>query len=140
MLIKAFFLAALIAVSGVPAMAESTSARFDLNQTGAMHSTPERSGDARRKPTANQLNRAYGNHYRMRSNARAQYRQDQRVYMAEVRRSRHNRAVNRYDRRFARQQTAYAKAMAAWRLQVKACKRGDNRACKRPSPRTADFY
>lgn len=41
---------------------------------------------------------------------------------------------------YAQQQAAYADAMAAWRLQSDACKKGDRAACKARTPVPADFY
>jgi len=64
---------------------------------------------------------------------------DRRAYIAAVE-AQHDREVNRYDRRYARQQVAYAEAMAAWRVQVAACKRDDRQACAAPTPQVADFY
>ena len=138
MSIKAIFLAVVVAVSAVPVLA----------QTGSMNPRAETRGQSmskadpapkRRGPTARQLNASNARYYRMRSRARAQDRMDRRAYMAAVS-ARHHRAVNRYDRRYARQQTAYANAMAAWRRQVAACKRGNRQACKAPTPRVSNFY
>ncbi|SFR80285.1 hypothetical protein [Sphingomonas jatrophae] len=70
--------------------------------------------------------------------AEAQYRADRDAYMVAL--ARHDRAVNRSDARYARQQIAYADAMAAWREQVRACKKGYRRACDAPAPNVADFY
>lgn len=138
MSIKTILIAAVLAVSAAPVLAQS----------GSMNSAPEARGQstgtmsAERNsegPTARQLNRSNSRYYRMRSRARAQDRIDRRAYNSAVT-ARHHRAVNRYDRRYVRQQTAYANAMAAWRRQVAACKRGDRRACRAPSPRVASFY
>ncbi|NIJ06605.1 hypothetical protein FHS31_000187 [Sphingomonas vulcanisoli] len=68
----------------------------------------------------------------------AQYQADREAYMAAL--AQHDRAVNRTDARWARQQAAYADAMAAWRWQAAACKRGNQRACNMPTPNPADFY
>ncbi len=68
----------------------------------------------------------------------AQYQADREAYMAAL--VQHDRAVNRTDARWARQQAAYADAMAAWRWQAAACKRGNQRACNAPTPNPADFY
>lgn len=40
----------------------------------------------------------------------------------------------------ARQERAYALAMADWRAQVDACDRGKSRACKAPAPNPADYW
>ena len=42
--------------------------------------------------------------------------------------------------RFDRQQRAYADAMAQWRAQTDACKKGKLTACKLPTPNPADYY
>lgn len=68
----------------------------------------------------------------------AEHRADRDAYVAAL--VAHDRAVNRADARYARQQMAYADAMAAWRQQVAACRRGHDRACEAPTPRVADFY
>ena len=41
---------------------------------------------------------------------------------------------------YAKQQQAYADAMAAWRIQSDACKAGERAACKARTPVPADFY
>ncbi len=68
----------------------------------------------------------------------AQYEADRAAYMDAL--ARHDRAVNRTDARYRRQQDAYADAMAVWRAQVAECKRGNHQACDRPAPNPADFY
>lgn len=68
----------------------------------------------------------------------AQYDADRAAYMNAL--VAHNHAVNRTDARYMRQQRAYADAMAVWRVQVDACKRGHQRACDMPAPNPADFY
>ena len=68
----------------------------------------------------------------------AQYDADREAYMAAL--AQHDRAVDRADARWAHQQAAYADAMAAWRWQAAACKRGNQRACNMPTPNPADFY
>jgi hypothetical protein len=68
----------------------------------------------------------------------AQYEADRQAYMTEL--LRHDAAVDRTDARYVRQQSAYADAMAAWRLQVAACKKGKRKACDTPPPSAADFY
>lgn len=148
MSIKALLFAAILVSSGGPALAQAGSMRPETSRTDAMPSAAKRgdmptgetsSAPARPRTTASQLNRANGDYYRMRSRARAQDRMDRRAYQAEVM-ARHHRAVNRYDRRYARQQRAYANAMAAWRRQVTACRHGNRRACRAHSPRVVDFY
>ncbi|RYF24230.1 MAG: hypothetical protein EOO77_00460 [Oxalobacteraceae bacterium] len=138
MSIRAILLAAVLAVSGAPVLAQSG----PMNHPSEAHEQSNNRQDTARdehRPTARQLNTSNGRYYRMRSRARAQDRMDRRAYAAAIT-ARHHRAVNRYDRRYIRQQTAYAKAMAAWRRQVAACKHGSRRACKAPSPHVANFY
>lgn len=138
MSMRAIFLAAVLTVSGAPVLAQSGS----MNRAPDAHEQSMNGQDSARdehRPTARQLNTSAGRYYRMRSRARAQDRMDRRAYAAAMT-ARHHRAVNRYDRRYMRQQTAYANAMAAWRRQAAACKHGSRRACKAPSPRVANFY
>lgn len=148
MSIKALLFAAILASSSGSAFAQAGTMRPETSRTDTMPSAAKRidmttgetsSASARPRTTANQLNRANGKYYRMRSRARAQGRMDRRAYQAVVM-AQHHRAVNRYDRRYARQQRAYANAMAAWRRQVTACNHGNRRACRAHSPRVADFY
>ena len=68
----------------------------------------------------------------------AQYETDMASYRAALRA--HHRAVVADARIADRQQRAYADAMAVWRRQVYACKHGDNRACKAPTPDPAAFW
>ncbi|WP_420138212.1 hypothetical protein [Sphingomonas sp.] len=68
----------------------------------------------------------------------AQYEADRAAYMDAL--VKHDRAVNRTDARYVRQQNAYADAMRVWRAQAYACKHGNSRACKAPTPNPADFY
>jgi len=72
------------------------------------------------------------------ADAQAQYDADRAAYLAAL--VQHDRAVNRTDARYARQQRAYADAMAVWRVQVQECKRGHQRACDLPPPNVADYY
>jgi hypothetical protein len=69
---------------------------------------------------------------------RAQYEADRAAYMDAL--VQHDRAVNRADARYVRQQNAYADAMAVWRVQVEQCKRGRQKACDMPPPNPADYY
>ncbi len=98
-------------------------------------------------PTTDQLNAASSAYVERRDENRAmqqqaaesaEHRADRDAYMAAL--AAHDRAVDRADARYVRQQMAYADAMAAWRQQVIACRRGNNRACEAPTPRVADFY
>ncbi len=72
------------------------------------------------------------------ANESAEHRADRDAYMAAL--IAHDRAVDRANAHVARQQAAYADAMAAWRLQVAACRRGVTEACRAPTPNPADFY
>ena len=65
--------------------------------------------------------------------AKAQYAADMAAY---------NRTLDRNDRRqrrYARNQRAYADAMAAWRIQVRDCHQGVTAACNAPTPDPAAF-
>lgn len=64
----------------------------------------------------------------------ARYAADMAAYLD----ARHIAAADRM--RYDRQQRAYADAMAAWRDQVRACRRGYQRACEAPTPDPAAFY
>lgn len=57
--------------------------------------------------TTQKLNTASDNYTRHRVRAREQYSMDRRAYIAAIR-AQHRRAVNRFDRRYIRQQNAYA--------------------------------
>jgi hypothetical protein len=81
---------------------------------------------------------ASGAQVEMTAAARRQYEIDQQNYMNEM--LRRDAALDRSDARYVRQQAAYADAMAAWRLQVAACRKGKHKACNLPTPRPADYY
>lgn len=68
----------------------------------------------------------------------AQYEADRQAYMDAL--VAHDAAVDRGDARYVRQRNAYADAMAAWRMQADACKRGHQKACRKPTPNPADYY
>ena len=68
----------------------------------------------------------------------AQYETDRQAYIAAL--IQHDRAVDRTAARTVRQQTAYADAMAVWRVQVDQCKKGRQKACELPAPNPADYY
>ena len=94
-------------------------------------------------PTTDQLNAASSAYSQQRDDVRqmdetAEHRADRDAYIAAL--VAHDRAVDRTNARYARQQMAYTDAMAAWRQQVAACHHGDDRACKAPTPQVADFY
>jgi len=68
----------------------------------------------------------------------AQYDVDRQAYLDAL--VQHDRAVNRTDARYMRQQRAYADAMAVWRVQVQECKKGHQRACQLPPPNVSDYH
>ncbi len=74
----------------------------------------------------------------MSAEQQAQYDADRQAYLAAL--VQHDRAVDRTDARYVRQQRAYADAMAVWRVQVAECKKGRSSACKMPPPSVADYY
>ena len=74
----------------------------------------------------------------MSAEQQAQYDVDRRAYMDAL--VAHDRAVNRTDARYVRQQVAYADAMRAWRIQVYACKQGKKIACDLPPPDPSRYY
>ncbi len=68
----------------------------------------------------------------------AQYEADVAAYRAAY--DAHAAKTTRDDVRYARQQRAYADAMAQWRMQVAACKDGKQSACDLPTPDPAAYY
>ncbi|RZM34450.1 MAG: hypothetical protein EOP67_16985 [Sphingomonas sp.] len=64
----------------------------------------------------------------------ARYAADVAAYHAALREHGRDVAVS------ARQERAYAMAMADWRAQVDACDRGRRRACEAPAPNPADYW
>ena len=67
-----------------------------------------------------------------------QYELDRAAFRAEVVARREK--IEADQEAYARQQIAYADAMAAWRIQNDECKRGILKSCKKPTPVPADFY
>lgn len=67
----------------------------------------------------------------------ARYQADVAAYRAAMRARRQTIAANAALQ--ADRERAYAMAMADWRDQVAACKRGKSRACKMPSPNPASY-
>jgi len=102
--------------------------------------------DAAQKPVTQSLNNqvsaadaaASATNAAAAADAQAQYDADRAAYMDAL--VKHDAAVNRTDARYARQQSAYANAMSAWRIQVAACKAGHHRACDLPAPAASDYY
>ena len=68
----------------------------------------------------------------------AQYEADVAAYRDAVKA--HAMATMKDDARYARQQRAYADAMAQWRIQVAECKKGSKTACDLPTPAPAAYY
>ena len=98
--------------------------------------------DAREQVTTDALNRAIQQNAQATDAANAerqrQYEQDRAAFRAaaEARRAKIMSDAMAYER----QQRAYADAMAAWRIQSDACKKGDMKACKAPTPVPDDYY
>jgi len=67
-----------------------------------------------------------------------QYELDRAAFRAEVAARREKILTD--EAAYAKQQNAYADAMAAWRIQNDECKRGILKSCKKPTPVPADFY
>lgn len=67
----------------------------------------------------------------------ALYRQDVAAY-EDARRARRSQIAHDQSY-YDRQQRAYAQAMADWRLQAEACRKGSMRACNAPTPRPGDY-
>ena len=67
-----------------------------------------------------------------------QYELDRASFRAEVVARREK--IEMDQEAYAKQQMAYADAMAAWRIQNDECKRGILKSCKKPTPVPADFY
>ncbi|MBU3079393.1 hypothetical protein [Sphingomonas quercus] len=67
-----------------------------------------------------------------------QYAADMSAYRSSV--QAHRMELARDEVRYARQQRAYADAMAAWRLQAHDCQKGSKAACNAPPPDPAAFY
>lgn len=68
----------------------------------------------------------------------SQYELDRAAFRAEVAARREK--ILSDEAAYAKQQNAYADAMAAWRTQNDECKRGILKSCKKPTPVPADFY
>jgi hypothetical protein len=135
---RAFLAFAGIFTLSVPAVAQS-----EMNPPASIQNASASTSPENRAPTTSQLNRASNyvsarRAYRHRMQRGARFQADRQAYMSAMRA--HHRAVNRYDRRYIRQQMAYADAMATWRNQVRACRHGNRHACRAPTPRVENFY
>lgn len=95
--------------------------------------------DAVEKPETQKLNEtAEAVDTAVRDQNEKQYALDQTAYRAAVAARREKMTIDEVT--FQRQSSAYADAMAAWRVQVKACEDGKTRTCEMPAPRPQDFY
>ncbi|AGH47951.1 hypothetical protein G432_01115 [Sphingomonas sp. MM-1] len=126
-------IAALLAFAGGAAVAQTAPAP----QTAV-----ENAADAQEVPVTRGLNAREGSEASAQQAAseavQAQYEADMAAYRTSV--QAHAQAVAQDEARFARQQRAYADAMAAWREQKRDCDRGVLKACKKPTPNPSDFY
>jgi len=98
--------------------------------------------DAQEKPVTQALNNSVAANVQTTDAINAanqnQYELDRAAYRAATAVRREKMAID--DEAYARQQAAYADAMAAWRIQTDDCKRGHQKACNAPTPVPADFY
>ena len=129
---------ALAALAGAPLAAQTVT---DPPKTGATVAK-EAAVDAQEQPATQTLNKAVaavGNDAeKVNAENQAQYDADVAAYRAAV--EAHAMATMHDDARYARQQRAYADAMAQWRVQVAACKQGKQKACDLPTPDPAAYY
>lgn len=96
--------------------------------------------NSREAPVTARLNRnaAVNNQPTVPLSAEAQYEADRAAYAEALAANDADR--RRTDRRYARQQAAYAQAMADWRLQVIDCEDGVRAACNAPTPDPRDYF
>jgi hypothetical protein len=136
--------AALAAAAIIPAFAQAVRdpATEAARGYATVPSPNEPAVDAAQKPVTQALNGAVAANAQAaadaNTDAQAQYELDRAAYMSAL--AQHDRAVDRTDARYVRQQVAYADAMRAWRYQVAECKRGNRKVCNLPAPTPADFY
>ena len=126
-------IAATTMVAAAPLMAQTSYPGTDSpTKTDPAHVA----ADAAEKPQTQSLNNEVDSniaHTEVANAAnQAQYYADKAAYIAAMREHRRDVAIT--DDVFIRQQAAYAQAMADWRVQTAACKRGHQRACDLPSP------
>ena len=148
MTLKSLLAAGALGLAALPAFAQSTvpgSPALPPTQelpTDRGYDKPSARVDAvnaAEAPVTAQLNGDSGAAATVRSAAdQAQYDADRDAYWAAL--VEHDRAVQRTDERWVRQQNAYADAMTAWRFQVAECKRGKRKACALPTPTPDQFY
>ena len=98
--------------------------------------------DAQEAPVTKALNGQVGV---ATSDAMVQNATNQETYAADMAKYRARVEANAHatmadQDRYARQQHAYADAMAAWRVQTEACQKGSKAACNAPVPDPASFY
>lgn len=98
--------------------------------------------DAREQPVTQALNRNEATEAQaanaMNTAQKNQYELDRAAFRAEVAARREKILMD--EAAYAKQQNAYADAMAAWRVQNDECTRGILKSCKKPTPVPADFY
>ncbi|MFS0736275.1 hypothetical protein ABC347_04415 [Sphingomonas sp. 1P06PA] len=96
--------------------------------------------NSREAPVTARLNRnaAVNNQPNAPLDAEAQYEADREAYADAL--AANDAQRRRGDRRYARQQAAYAQAMADWRLQVIDCEDGVRAACDAPTPDPRDYF
>lgn len=98
--------------------------------------------DAQEAPATATLNKAVaavGNEAeKINAENQAQYEADRAAYRAAY--AAHTRAAISDQVHYDRQQRAYADAMAEWRAQTAACKKGKVSACNKPTPDPAKYY
>ena len=130
-----FLSAAAVLCLGAPALAQTSvpTPAHEANSAGTAPSTAAANDAVATSEAARQGAIQAGN-----LDAEAQYAADMASYEAALRANRRENIAN--EARWHRQQRAYADAMAAWRVQVAACERGNDRACKAPTPDPAAFY
>jgi opacity protein-like surface antigen len=121
-------------ITAVSAVALSTAAwAQDAGQTAA---------DVREQPVTQSLNTTEASTTKAEvattTAQQDQYELDRAAFRAEVVSRREK--IEMDQEAYAKQQSAYADAMIAWRIQNDECKRGILKSCKKPTPVPADFY
>ncbi|MES2290554.1 MAG: hypothetical protein V4530_12540 [Pseudomonadota bacterium] len=116
-----------IAVAGMsaPLMAQVDSQSNAINTARVATANADVAADAQQEAAMN-------------AEQKEQYAKDMTAYREALRQ--HDRAKAMDERIYDRQQRAYARAMFDWRMQVAACKRGNNAACNAPTPDPANYW
>ncbi|WEK41652.1 MAG: hypothetical protein P0Y64_09390 [Candidatus Sphingomonas colombiensis] len=109
----------------------------DSPRTEAIDAAGRPAVDAANRQVLDQSNTQAATQADMQQADSAQYAADILAYR-QARRAQH-RQVARDDARYARQERAYADAMADWRREVDACHHGNNAACRAPTPDPANY-